>query len=391
MIRDFSTLSPVHQLLVLLARLQLSASQRRVALNLCSRIDDWSNVTEQSSRRFLLPLVYRHLRCLDPPGVRPESLSLMRQKSIGVVQHSLRVSSVQQHLIKELLAPLNVPYLFFKGPTLAVRYYGDPGLRFCRDIDLLIPSGKIVPFLEGAFQCGYRLYKPEGIKLGSESLSFAVTVFPVITLMSPQGIPVEVHRRIDKAASLYDTEDLIGKAEPFVIENRVLPMMPTNELFVYLCFHHTRHRWSHLHWLSDIDAIQHSPDFDLEKVYADAAHRGLTATVEAALAMYRACSEIGSSREIMLGAHEKELLVSCITNLQGDRCVELAQRRGNCTADFAFTWQVSKIRRWTYRLREWADMCRPTYADYRSLPLPPRWRWLYWLTRPFRGLAFRLT
>ncbi|EWG98234.1 hypothetical protein Q427_31605 [Halomonas sp. BC04] len=280
--------------------------------------------------------------------------------------------------------------MFFKGPALAASYYGDPAGRFCRDIDLLVSHGDMVALLEMAIRSGYRLLEPEGIAADRQSLAFAVDAHPVITLVSPQGVPVELHRRLDKMGAIYDTGSLLSNVENLPWGNASLSVMPTDELFVYVCLHHTRHRWSHLHWLVDLDAIQRSAGFNSAKVQHCARQRGLTATVDAALELYRACSLIGNSEVSLPDTPGRELLCACLTNLQGDRQTELAQRRKNISMDFAFSWQVTMVHRWACCWRKWCLMCRPSYMDYRRFPLPPRWRWLYWLMRPWRYLLKRL-
>lgn len=390
MMVEVSALSPMFRLLILLSRQQLTIAQRRHVLRLCSDIDDWEAMTDEARRQFVLPLVYRHLQALEPPGLPHESLVRMRRECVASVQRNLCVVAAQQHLVRYLLTPLAIPHLFFKGPALAARYYGDPAGRFCRDIDLLVAQRDMVRLLDTAVACGYRLLKPDGMTPDWQSLMFAVDAHPVITLMSPLGVPVEVHRRLDTTGAIYDTDALLAQAESLALGDVRVSVMPTDELFVYLCLHHTRHRWSHLHWLADLDVMQRSPDFALQAVHACAVRRGLVSTVEASLALYRACAGIGDPRVAVVASHGRELLSVCLTNLQGDRQVELAQRRRNVSTDFAFSWQTSPRQRWACRVREWLMLCRPSYMDYRRWPLPFRWRWVYWLLRPWRRLFERL-
>ncbi|GHC32517.1 hypothetical protein GCM10008094_26500 [Aidingimonas halophila] len=373
--------------MILLSRLRLSPSQSEAALRLCPDISDWGEVTQEAKRHFVLPLVYRHLNDLEPPGLPREALDRMRQTSIAMTRHNLCVVAAQRHLMREVLGPQAIPHLFFKGPALAARYYGDPAGRFCRDIDLLVAHKDMVRLLEAAVASGYRLLKPDGMTPDRQSLTFAVDVHPVITLMSPLGVPVELHRRLDTTGAIYDTDSLLARTENLALGGGRVSVMPTDELFVYLCLHHTRHRWSHLHWLADLDVMQRSPDFDLQAVHACAVRRGLVSTVEASLALYRACAGIGDPRVAVVASHGRELLSVCLTNLQGDRRVELAQRQRNITTDFAFSWQSTMIHRWSHRLHNWLMVWRPSYSDYRPMPLRPHWQWVYRLTRPFRAMG----
>lgn len=386
-----AALDPALQLLLLLSRLALSAEQRRAALALCARIDDWSWLARQAEQRFVLPLVYRHLRRLGPRNLPAERLEGMRRRCLAIVQHNLHLAAAQRQLVRELLEPLGIPHVFFKGHALAVRYYPEPATRFCRDIDLLVPSERTVDLLEAALQRGYSPHRPQQLALDRVSLAFAARVQPVITLLSPLGVPIEIHRQIDKTGTIYDSAELVANGDALAAGDTRMSVMSTAELFVYACLHHTRHRWSHLHWLVDLDAMQQHPDFDLAEVRACAERRHLTATLEASLELHEACSMLEPWRLAHLSDNGRALLEACLLNLQGGRAEELILRRANSTPDFAFAWQTNSAHRWWWRARGWIDPLRPSYADYHSWPLSPERQWLYLLTRPFRGLIKRLT
>ncbi|EPC03542.1 hypothetical protein L861_18575 [Litchfieldella anticariensis FP35 = DSM 16096] len=385
-----SALEPSLQLVLLLTRLELSAAQERAVLALCSRIDDWFQVAQQAEQRFVLPLIYRHLCQLAPKNLPPEQLEGMRCQCLAIVQYNLCLADAQRQLVQELLDPLEIPHLFFKGRALAARYYDEPAMRFCRDIDLLVPHERIVELLEAALTQGYTPYWPRNLAPDRASLTFAARVRTVITLLSPQGIQIEIHKQIDKAGTIYDSAELVANAEALWVDDIEMSVMPSAELFVYACLHHTRHRWSHLHWLADLDAMQRSPDFDLAEVRACARRRNLTATLEASLELYQACAMLEPWRNETISDHGKALVEACLINLQGAREVEVFLRNGNPTPDFAFAWQTSLPHRLWWRIRGWVSPLQPSYSDYESWPLRPCYQWLYLLSRPFRGLIKRL-
>ncbi|WP_175507766.1 nucleotidyltransferase domain-containing protein [Halomonas korlensis] len=374
------------RLLILLARLELSVPQQQYAMALCSRIDDWAEVTRQAKQQFVLPLVYRHLRHLSPPSLSSQDAALMRSQCLQILQHNLHVIAEQQRLVRELLDPLEIPYLFFKGPSLAARYYDDPAIRFCRDIDLLVPCDKAVDLLEAALQRNYQAHNPKQLASDRGSLDFAVRTQPVITLISPKGVEIELHKQLDKEGKLYRTDALLEARKPLPFGDTVLWTMPTSELFVYICLHHTRHYWSHLHWLVDLDAIQRHSDFDLDDAYACAEKHGLTTSVAASMELYHALAQPEPALTHGLGENGRSLLNACLATLQGGHEAELALRHTRPTPDFAFSWQSTASYWLAYRLRSPFVPLMPTYTDYQFVPLPPRWQWLYYVIRPWRVL-----
>ncbi|APX92753.1 hypothetical protein BWR19_07320 [Halomonas sp. 1513] len=378
------------RLLILLARLQLTESQARAALALCQKVDDWALFTRRAQERFVLPLAYRHLRKLSPPSLPEEQLEIMKLHSLSVLQHNLNVSAALRDLVKELLQPLELRHVFFKGPTLAARYYDEPAMRFCQDIDVLVPRGRMAELLEQALGQGYTPLDPESLDSDATSLAFVSRVQKVITLVAPRRVAIEFHQRIDNIGSIYDSQQVLAMAEPMRLGSHYLSVMPTAELFVYICWHHTKHYWSHLHWLVDMDAIQRHPSFDLEAVMACADRRNLRATVEASLELFTTLSDPDLWEGKALSENGKEMLAMSLKAMQGDYQVELALRRQKATPDFSFSWQTDSSQWLRWKLLGWTRLFRPSYADYECWPLPRGWQWLYRVTRPFRESYARL-
>lgn len=382
---------PVLGLLLLLSRIELSEAQDQAVLALSAQVDDWRRLAYHAERRFVLPLVHRHLRRLAPPGLPAEQMEAMRSRCLGIAMHILRLVAAQQRMVRELLLPLGIPYLLFKGHVIAARYYGDPGLRFYRDVDLLVPSRNMGALIEAALERGYTFHNTDVMKPDRADLKFTMQLSRVVSLVSPDGVLFEIHGRLDKSGMIYDTDELLAAAEVMPFADGSLAVMPTAEHFVYACMHHTVHLWSRLHWLADLDAMQRHPSFDLDAVRACAARRGLTTTVESCLELYRACSQPEPWNDPALGPRGRELLDALLLNLRGDHEVEGALWSRRVAPDFAFEWQTTTA----HRLRCWARKhwlrIHPSYHDYRSLPLPPQWHWVYYVTRPYRLLATRLS
>lgn len=389
MTTDHALMNASLRLLILLARLELTASQRRRALTLCGAIKNWEELTRQAEQLFVLPLTYRHLRSLAPPSIAQSELHHMRCQSMRIIHQNLQIIGEQQCLARDILSPLNCPYLFFKGPSLAARYYDDPAIRSCRDIDLLVPQKHCLPLLERALRQGYQAYDPEYMSLDTTSLEFSIRTKTVMTIISPKGVKIELHTQLDRGGKLYSTEIAMADREPLPVGGEECWVMPTAELFVYICLHHTRHHWSHLHWLADLDAIQRHPSFSRESVYRCARQQGVLTTVEASLEFYQAISEDTTGIPDLPGKNASSLLTSFRTAVQGREWDAPIKRESPHTPEFTFNWQTTKSHRISSRLHRWLHRLRPGYADYQFWPLPTRWQWLYYISRPWRILIQR--
>ncbi|MFO8045047.1 MAG: nucleotidyltransferase family protein [Halomonas sp.] len=379
-----SALSKEFRLLLLFSRLELDDAQAEMAMSLCEEMKDWEAFRQIATHRFVLPIAYRHLRRLQPASLSAEQMAKMRHQVMSYYQHDLNVMVSLREVIQQLLRPLNIPYVTFKGPSLAARYYDEPAMRFSRDIDILVPRERMPELLALALAEGYRPLDPPELANNPISLAFVARYQKVVTLQSPRGIDVEFHSRIDNIGTVYDSRSLIDKAELMRVGNADVAVLPHDELFVYICWHHTKHFWSHLHWLVDIDAMQRHPSFDREGVLACADRHELKITVEACLKMAEVLSSPDFDFHCHTDARVDELLTLALEAMQGDIKLEHELANRKPTPDFAFHWQTDRRHRLRWQLLGWLRIFRPSYADYSEWPLPPRWHWLYRPLRPWR-------
>lgn len=378
------TLNAEFRLLLLLSRLELDDAQAAAAAVLCNEVKDWGAIRHTAMDRFILPVVYRHLRRLAPVSLTTEQLTLMKRQVMAQYRHDLNVMASLGEIHQQLLVPLDVPYVTFKGPSLAVCYYDEPAMRFSRDIDLMVPKERMAEVLARALAAGYTPLDPQALVNDPVSLDFVAFHQKVITLLSPRGVAVEFHSRIDNIGTVYDSRALIHGSQTARVGNVEVSVMPTDELFVYICWHHTKHFWSRLHWLVDLDAIQRHPSFDRQRALACAERHGLSATVEVCLRM----AELLGSPAVDLHSHDDErlgeLLKLSLEAMQGDLEIEHQLANHKATPDFAFAWQTDRSHRLRWKLLGWLRIFRPSYADYRDWPLSPGWQWLYAPLRPWR-------
>ncbi len=370
--------------------MELDDAQERAAKAICEEVEDWEVIRRMATDRFILPVVYRHLRRLEPTSLPAEQLALMKLQVMTLYRHNLNVMACLSDIHEQLLMPLAIPYVTFKGPSLASRYYDEPAMRFSRDIDILVPQERMAELLARALAANYRPLDPSDLDDDPVSLTFVSRHQKVVTLMSPRGVAVEVHSRIDNIGTVYDSRALIEGTESVRVGSAEVSVMPTDELFVYICWHHTKHFWSRLHWLVDLDAIQRHPSFDRQRAIACAERHGLSSTVEVCLEM----ADILGSPDPDLYDHQDERLATLLHHalqaMQGDSTVEHELGKRKSTPDFAFRWQADRWHELRWRLFGWLRVFRPSYVDYRDWPLPQYWQWLYRPLRPWRESRRRL-
>lgn len=371
-------IGPIPQVLLLCGRETLNARQAEHVARLCGAIDDWPAFVAQAEFRLILPLVHQHFLRLRPPAVPAAALADLKERTLRIVLQNLTVAAVHSRLVREVLEPLGVPYVFNKGPTLAYRYYREPGLRMARDVDLLVPRRDLVRVGRRLREVGFRSYK-DPAWAGDDALRFRARFPGLMAWVSPEGVLVEIPSSIDSEWGRLPTDELIAEADSVATGGVSLPVVRGPDFFAYLCHHHTRHHWARLHWIADLDAIFHSPGFDLASAKAQARRRGLARTVDAACAIHRAAAEPEPWNAVFDDPFAREVFRCCLLNLEGDYAKERELRAAFPTTDI----DIDPARRWLQQAL-WRNLgrFRPNGEDFLHLPLPHRWHGAFYALRP---------
>ncbi|MBL0227558.1 nucleotidyltransferase family protein [Thermomonas sp.] len=272
------------RLLLLSARGDWNDAQRARALQLAAAVSDWNAFCDVAIRSFGACLAYRLLSTLDAGSVPPAILERMQQVSRMVAVRSLQIEGAMLDFTSGCLEPLGVRHAFFKGASLAHRYHSAPAARPSRDVDVLVDQAMAFAVVRHARQAGYTPVRPIGP--GDRDLARWMKQETVYGMHSPNGVLIEIHHSLDHGDGVLDSHKMLGRAERIEFRGRSLPVLRTADLFVYMCMHHTRHFWSHLHWYADLDAITAHPLFDLAEVRELAAGVRLGSTIEACLQLH---------------------------------------------------------------------------------------------------------
>ena len=366
------------RILLTCARETLSMGQVERIGRLCAQVGNWDHFIQQAEFRMIVPLVYRHLGAL-PDGLAPQTvLAELKNRTFKATLRNLGMIAVHHRLVREVLEPLGVPYVFFKGPSLAYRYYRDPALRLFRDIDLLIPRQHMLPVGRALRDAGYRSHKHPA--WGTEDgLRFLQRFVGMMDWISPEGVLIEMPSSLDGDWDRLPTDEIIAESETVDLAGVSVPVPADADFLCYLCKHHSRHHWARLHWIADLNAILAYPGFDLEAARQRARHRGFERTVEAALAIREAVATPEPWKYEFDDPFAHELFRHCLINLEGDFEQELALRESFPATSIDI--DQSKRRR-HHRLARNIARFRPRSEDFIQWPLPGRWHGLYYVLRP---------
>lgn len=236
--------SPEWELLLRVARWQPTPENTAQAGAIIeSRSFDWSRFMEACFVHQVYPLVAHNAQKFELPvpvevGVRLKAALLLNRGRAAHLDEAMRE-------IGALLDRNGIPHRFFKGPALARLLYGDPSLRHCEDLDLLVPPDEAAAAAEVVRRVGFRL-----VEQSRYSRSFAGVI-------EGRYVVVDVHHGL---APTY-----LDVADQRLLTDLVNQEAGTPDLAleaVALAVHMGHHRELLLKWVVDLDVLLRLGGFD---------------------------------------------------------------------------------------------------------------------------------
>jgi hypothetical protein len=373
------------RILILVARPFLTANHIDSLRELLRGPVDWNQVLNGSIRNLILHLTRKNLKAhagdLLPVGLD----QLLNYHSRQAVLRQMEIVRTQKHIASDLLLPQRVDHAFIKGSTLSDEYYGDPYLRQYRDIDILMGQEAVFNIGSALLREGYEVTNSVWDGMPVADLSALAQYCAVLEVRSPAGISVELHQRLDHSGCVFKMDVLSHarrKTLGFDFEGSVLPFAYH---YVYAIFHHSRHRWSSLHWVADLAAMGRLAKENQREIVPFAEQCGLLPTLQQSLLLEQNLDAFAVSGTLPTAQTRSAFFADCMVALTTSTMphdgvaigIDNDDRR---EPDFPYAWQKTV----GYKLNFQLNRIHPTLDDFNAIPLPRRWRWLLYATKPFR-------
>lgn len=373
------------RLLILLAKTVLKERERAMVQELAPQIQDWNNLAVIAHRKFSLPLLRQHIKDMKLTPLIPDDLWYdIEDFASDSAMRNLKLVSSQLRFKKQVLAPLGIPGIYFKGVNIASRFFPDLGLRPCRDIDVLVPKGSLETIVRHAMKEGYTAVAPS-IRMreltSDRDIRAIVRYSSEVALIAPNGSHIDLQDHLNKYSGIFSSYDVFGNSVDHELGGHSFATLPPAFLFNYLCHHHSRHTWSRLHWLSDLDAIVRSDEFDEVEALSVAKDLGQLGTAEAGLELAQLMSTVTTWDDTDELSRGKAFLKLALQNLPGDMELEKSIGMNLIGGEFMFDWQADERLLKKARRNWWRAIFKPTLKQYDMLPLPGVLQGIYYPMR----------
>ena len=362
-------MAPEEELCLLLARVQLSPEAREHALGLLAGGLHWPGVFERARTYEIFPLLDDALRTLGFPGVPdPVRAEWTKIFNLNAIRNELFAKELARVL--QLLGDAAIPVMPLKGIALGESLYGDPALRPCADIDVLVPPRHAIEAFHVIASSGYQ---PELTQ--PRLLDLVVGYGKDCMLMTRQdrmcAYTLELHCGLVWGGPLEREllEEIWADASRKTFFGAPAFALSAEWEFLYLAVHASRHGGPSLKWLVDLDRLCRRGMIDWKKVNEKAKWLGWEEAVRSNLAACNSLFQTPINSALGLAAP------------RGFRAPHPSESPSVSEILFSLRLLKTPARRLRYLA---IHLFVPTLADYEILPLPGPLFFLYYALRPLR-------
>lgn len=344
---------------------------------------DFARVLDLATQHAVRPNLIDGLRQLDwlgVPAAGRERLETFRQS------HLVRTLTLAEELcrLSEKFGTARVPFVAFKGATLAASLYGELAAREFTDIDILVPADRLADAELALTELGYR--GAQGDRAFRHAFLAHLGQF-AFERDDPDAV-IDLHWSFfgDHLPAPVTPEEVWRDQEPVVVGRLPIPAPAGRWRALLLASHGTKESWRYLNWIVDFAMlIEHDRRLDWAGIHAVAHARGCGDAVLLGCTLAEGLLKVPIPSVLAAPLARASAVPSRAQSIMAElraAAPAVASRPNFADLDL---WD-GRSDRLKAKLR--LIFTRST-GDYLAMPLPrPLWG-LYHLTRPFR-LAARL-
>jgi hypothetical protein len=221
-------------------------------------------------------------------SIPAESAQKIRELHRAQVLSTLQMTAELFRLV-DIFGAASLETVLVKGPTLALRAYGDTGARQYGDLDFLVRHRDIGCASELMISAGYRADIPAAA-IRAEKIPGQYTF---VRRSSPLLIELHTERTMRYFPRGLPIEDFFARRQNVTLDGHEIPALAIEDELVLVCIHGAKHLWERLTLIADVAAYtarQASLNWDasFETARRNGAERMLTAGLLLARTLLRA-------------------------------------------------------------------------------------------------------
>jgi Uncharacterised nucleotidyltransferase len=214
------------------------------------RAVSWLALFTLAEEHGVIALLAAALRLFDDSVAPPDIAQKIREYHRAQVLSAMKMTAELFGLV-DLFRAAGLETVLVKGPTLAMRAYGDTGSRIFGDLDFIVRQRDILRATELMISAGYDSeVSPEEIRAAKipGQYSFVRKGAPLLVELHtertmryfPRGLPVE---------------KFFAARQHEILDGHEIPVLSVEHELVLVCIHGAKHLWERLSLVADVAAL----------------------------------------------------------------------------------------------------------------------------------------
>ena len=180
----------------------------------------------------------------------PEFAQKIRQLQRTQVLSALQMTAELFRLVDQF-RDAGLDTVLVKGPTLALRAYGDTGARRYGDLDFLVRQKDILRATELMITAGY---EPE-ISVEAISPKKIPGQYVFVRITAPLLVELHTERTMRYFPRGLPIEEFFARRQHVSVDGHQIPALAVEDELILICIHGAKHLWERLSLVADVAAF----------------------------------------------------------------------------------------------------------------------------------------
>ena len=226
----------------------------------------WPALVTLAEAHGVISLLASSVSQLQENLVPPEFAQKIRELHRAQVLSALQMTAELFRLVDQF-RNAGLDTVLVKGPTLALRAYGDTGSRQYGDLDFLVRQKDILRATELMISAGY---KPE-IAVESLSPQKIPGQYPFVRIAAPLLVELHTERTMRYFPRGLPIEEFFARRQLVSVDGHDIPALAIEDELILICIHGAKHLWDRLSLVADVAAfVTRQTSLNWERTFAAA-------------------------------------------------------------------------------------------------------------------------
>ena len=214
------------------------------------RTVSWPALFTLAEAHGVMAMLAAALRRVDDNVAPPDTAQKIREYHRAQVLSAMKMTAELFRLV-DLFRAAGLETVLVKGPTLAMRAYGDTGSRIFGDLDFVVRQRDILRATELMISAGYDFdVSPDDIRAAKIPGQYSF-----VRKGAPLLVELHTERTMRYFPRALPVEKFFAARQFELLDGHEIPVLSVEHELVLVCIHGAKHLWERLTLVADVAAL----------------------------------------------------------------------------------------------------------------------------------------